>query len=493
MLKLASCDSQGSVYISNAAVYRLLDPGHKESVLATLNIVNDSGIKGIVRTEVCSDEEVDANIDSLGDAVVLKHERITYISYPNEWCASMLREAAVFHLYLSKQLFELGLFLKDAHPWNILFERGQPVFVDFTSIVSKEALLAEEYLESNHLHGCEDSTTRLAFVHREIFQRMYLPYFIAPLNAYAYGKRSRVLKAIEKTTLNASTSIISTRECLPDLRIGRSTIRSLFGLSKSILGTHKTLRGLIERKGLLDFFLQMKTHVSNLDVAVGSSAYSAYYEDRGEDQDNEYSDAWNAKQKAVYNAINVPEISTVLDVACNTGWFAMMSEKLGKHVVAFDIDEGCIENLYRKVKHQHLDILPLVMNFTELTKDRYSIHDGKKVLINARQRLCSDSVLALGVIHHLVLGLGLSFEEVLDQLILLCEKQLVIEFVDAEDEMIQNETSFFPAYHKNKDLLSGYDLSKLVAICEERGFDVRCESSYPATRTMLICNKKRPI
>jgi hypothetical protein len=482
-------------------VYRLVDSVHKDSVLSVLGILTVAGTKNVVKTEICSKEEAyeiaevmagDTAHNIRGD-LILKHKKIAFISYPHEWCASMLKDSAIFHLDLSAQLLDQGLFLKDAHPWNILFEKGQPIFVDFTSIVSKDALLAEEYLESNNSHKTEDSATRIAFVHKEIFERMYLPYFLAPLNAYAYGKRSWVLEAIEKTTLNASTSIISTRDCLPDLRIGRSTIRSLFGLSRSILSARKILGRLIERVDLSDFFLQMKALVSNLDVAVGSSDYSVYYEEKGEDQENEYSDAWNAKQKAVYNAINVPEISTVLDVACNTGWFAMMSEKLGKHVVAFDIDEGCIENLYSKVKHQHLDILPLVMNFTELTQDRYSIYDGGKVLISAQQRLCSDSVLALGIIHHLVLGLGLSFEEVLDQLMLLCEKQLVIEFVDAEDKMIQNEASFFPAFFKNKDLLSGYDLSNLVAICEERGFDVRCESSYPATRTMLICNKRRSI
>jgi hypothetical protein len=166
-----------------------------------------------------------------------------------------------------------------------------------------------------------------------------------------------------------------------------------------------------------------------------------------------------------------------------------MAEKLGKRVVAFDIDEACIETLYGQVKKDQLDILPLVINFTELTQDRYSIYDGRKVLFNATQRLRSDSVIVLGIIHHLTLGLGLSFEQVLDRLIPLCEKQLIIEFVDANDPMIQNEPSFFPAYYQNKALLQGYERSKLIALCEDRGFEVRCERSHPATRSILICRK----
>lgn len=489
MLKVASCDSQGAVYISNDAVYRLVDSNHKNSVSGVLKTINTSNIEGVVQTELCSDKEIINSIDSAGNGLILKHNKIRFISYPHEWCASMLKDAALFHLDLSQQIFEQGLFLKDAHPWNILFEKGRPVFIDFTSIVSSDSLLAEEYLESNKLHRSEGSETRLAWVLKEILERMYLPYFIYPLSAYAFGQREHVRKLIENTTLNSSTSIISLRECMPKLRFGRSTIKKLFGLVKHRLILNKLIKRLTIKKRISDFYQDMHRYVSNTKVAIGSSAYSSYYGQKGEDQDNVYSEQWNDKQKAVYNALNVDEVNSVLDVACNTGWFAIMAEKLGKHVVAFDIDEGCIENLYNQVKDEQLDILPLVMNFTELTQDRYSIYDGKKVLINASERLRSDSVIALGIIHHLILGLGLTFEEVLDRLIPLCEKQLVIEFIDASDSMIQNEPSFFLAYYQNKEILSGYELEKLIALCEERGFEVRCETSHPATRTILVCSK----
>jgi SAM-dependent methyltransferase len=236
----------------------------------------------------------------------------------------------------------------------------------------------------------------------------------------------------------------------------------------------------------------MHDYIRNFPVAIGGSAYSAYYQQKGEDQDWVYSDSWNTKQKSVHEALSSPEIHSVLDVACNTGWFACMAEKLGKSVVAFDIDEGCIETLYSRVRQSHLNVLPLVMNFTQLTQDRYSIHDGNKVLINARQRLRSDSVIALGIIHHLVLGLGLTFDLVLDSLTALCGKQLVIEFVDPDDAMIRDEPSFFPAYFKNRDLLSDYNMHTLIGLLEARGFDVRVGASYPETRKMLVCNRRLP-
>jgi SAM-dependent methyltransferase len=233
----------------------------------------------------------------------------------------------------------------------------------------------------------------------------------------------------------------------------------------------------------------MRQLVQSLRTTLGGSAYATYYQQKGEEQDLVYSNDWNAKQKSVHRALSQPNIRTVLDVACNTGWFALMAEKLGKEVVAFDIDEGCVEALYSQVSQSGLNILPLVMSFSALTPDRYSIHDGRKVLINATDRLRSDSVLALGIIHHLVLGLGLSFDEVLDTLISLCNKQLVIEFVEPHDPMIQGEPSFFPAFYKNNSLLLNYDRQSLISRIESRGFQVITHASHPSSRAILICDR----
>lgn len=489
MLKVASCDSQGAVYIADNAVYRLIDENHAQSVSDVLEKINETGIEGVIRTGICASEDVINAIGSVPDALVLEHEKIAYISYPHEWCGSMLKDAALFHLDLSQQLFNQNLFLKDAHPWNILFEKGRPVFVDFTSIVSRENLFSETYLDCNKLHEKSKLETHLAAVIKEIFERMYFPYFVAPISAYAFGQRSRVKKAIENTTLNASTSIISIRDCLPALRPRMTTIANISGLLKSRFDLKKILKRLVARENVENFYQEMRQCMTEVNVEIAGSSYSEYYKLKGEDSDFEYSEGWNAKQKSVYHALNIPEINTVLDVACNTGWFTIVAEKLNKRVVAFDIDEACIESLYKKVKKEKLNILPLVMNFTALTQDRYSICDGKKVLINAPQRLRSDSVIALGIIHHLILGLGLTFDDVLDQLIPLCEKQLVIEFVDASDAVIQDEPSFFPSYDKNRSLLTNYKLSVLIDLCKERGFDVQCEPSYPSTRTIVVCRK----
>lgn len=485
---MASCDSQCSVYICDNAVYRLVDDKHTEDVEEVLRILG-SGIEGVIETTVCAEDALPVELK--GQSVLtLQHRKVAHVSYPHEWCATMLQDAAVFHLALSERLLAKGLTLKDAHPWNILFDRGHPVFVDFTSLTTGQGLFAEEYLEANRQYRDGSVQKRMVALMREIFARMYQPYFLNPLTFYACGERERVRPLIENTTLNASTSTISLRDCLPKRHIRRSTIKKVMRFFKALKSEKKAFAKLDDDSNIGAFYTDMRRHVESLPVAIGASAYSTYYSDKGEDHDWSYSQNWNAKQKSVHDALNSPDISSVLDVACNTGWFSLIAEKLGKSVVAFDIDEACIEMLYTRVRDARLNVLPLVMNFTQLTRDRYSIHDGNKVLINAIERLSSDSVIALGIVHHLVLGLGLSFDEVLDALIALSKKQLVIEFVDASDAMIQEEPEFFPAYFKNRDLIKAYDMQALITKIESLRYAVDVRASYPETRKILVCNRR---
>ncbi len=401
----------------------------------------------------------------------------------------MLQDAAIFHLKLFEKLRHKGISLKDAHPWNILFDKGKPIFVDFTSLVTNKSLFAEDYLESNMKYNNEVVSKRLAMVVYEIFMRMYKPYFINPLLFYACGERNQVLHRIEETTLNSSTSTISVRECMPKLQIRCSLFKKVVEVYQGPVGESRAFAKLRSTFDLAHFYADMRKLVQSLEVASGGSAYASYYQDKGEDQDFVYSASWNAKQKSVHDALNSPNIHSVLDIACNTGWFSLMAERLGKSVVAFDVEEGCIEVLYKHVRALNLDILPLVMDFTLLTKDRYSIYDGNKVLINAAHRFCADSVLALGIIHHLVLGIGLNFDKILDSLCVLCKKQLIVEYVSLQDEMILKESSFFSEYHKNKSVIVGYDLDTLIDSIKNRGFDVKTYPSHPETRKILVCSR----
>ena len=65
---------------------------------------------------------------------ILEHRRIAFASYPQEWPAVLLHEAATLTLDFCEELLPEGLGLKDATPYNILFENSRPILVDCLSI-----------------------------------------------------------------------------------------------------------------------------------------------------------------------------------------------------------------------------------------------------------------------------------------------------------------------------------------------------------------------
>ena len=70
-----------------------------------------------------------------GHSLVLEHPILSLVSYPFEWTPSMFKDAALALLDLNLSLLPRKLCTQDAHLWNVLFNRTQPVFVDFTSII----------------------------------------------------------------------------------------------------------------------------------------------------------------------------------------------------------------------------------------------------------------------------------------------------------------------------------------------------------------------
>ncbi|HRE31026.1 MAG TPA: class I SAM-dependent methyltransferase, partial [Candidatus Berkiella sp.] len=436
------------IYMDENYIYRLLPkleadfflnvvsklaPKLQEDIISALPIQQDVGVK--------------KNIDQ----VILAHKKIQFISYPHEWCASMLKDAALFHLKLQMGLLNSDLYLKDAHPWNILFEKGKFKFVDLPSIITKNKLENIDYVPAP-----SGELNREHYYFNQIMKIMFVPYFFKPICGYAYGKRSWVQKRLEQTTLNASTDFMKLKDCFPQKKVnGQNILRVV----KLLQNTRKVESLLSSQSGGIEKNLaKLYKLIQHIDVSIGHSAYKNYYALKGEANPYEYNSAWNAKQKNVHRELQDGNILSVMDVACNTGWYSIMAEKLGKQVVALDHDEACIEELYNQVTMHSYNILPIWRSFLELTQNRYSISSGKKVLIDFAERMQCDAVIALGIVHHLVLGMGLTFETIFEKFQKCTKKKLVVEFVHLDDEMIVKHTEFFAAYHKDKSQFRNYDI-----------------------------------
>ena len=124
-------DSHGRLFRWNGELYRGIRGGQ-----ATFfsRLFRDGVIQRLIdRGLLIETEPTDLKLD--GYELIVRHKNVPFPSYSNEWCAGMLKDASVLMLDLQIELTQRNLSLKDAHPWNILFDGSKPVFVDLTSIV----------------------------------------------------------------------------------------------------------------------------------------------------------------------------------------------------------------------------------------------------------------------------------------------------------------------------------------------------------------------
>ena len=73
-----------------------------------------------------------------GFELVVSHRLLPFASYPFEWSTAMFKAACLTIINLAVGLARHDLMLKDAHPWNVLFDGCRPVWIDLTSIISAQ-------------------------------------------------------------------------------------------------------------------------------------------------------------------------------------------------------------------------------------------------------------------------------------------------------------------------------------------------------------------
>ncbi len=490
--RLVGFDDVGETFQSGGRVYRGIYPGHAGKVRATLQKCAAHNLLG---NEIVGTRELESDpFPGLEYEAVLEHDRVPFVTYAHEWPASMLHAAALFHVELFQQLGELGLALKDWHPYNILFDGTQPVFVDFTSIIPAAELASQGYLSGatapSGFGRLWDDTSIALY---QMYRLTYEPYFGLPLAMMADGRHAEARRRLADTALNASDSGMLRGEVFQGNLAGRAR----YELADRRLRLALCERGPVKRR----FFAALESQLRSMRVAVSGSAYSSYYEDKREAFSSEPSPEWTDKQRAVHAAVSQFKPATVLDIGSNTGWFSMLAAGLGSRVVGVDLDEACIDSLFDSASRRRLPVLPLVANLMSPLPDRFArVFPGEPSLSkiggtsplypSAEKRLSCEMVLALALVHHLALGQGLTFERIAAIFAGLSTRYLCVEFVHLDDRMIVDDPAFFPAMHSSPRNFDWYSLEGFKAALGEYFQEIQVTASYPSTRVMLLCTKK---
>jgi SAM-dependent methyltransferase len=486
--RLVGFDTSGEVFQDGDRILRGIYSGKANAVRDTLERCSNHDLfaMGIVATR----ELDESPVPELGYETVLEHERIPFVTYPHEWPAAMLQDAACFHTKLLRDLAPHGLTLKDWHPYNVLFKGTSPRFVDFTSIIAAGELSNEGYLAGRPRPTAigalwDDASAAMYAMYRTTFE----PYFAFPLEMMRQGRHARARSRLYDTALNSGNPSLKRREVFD-------------GDPKGALAyalRHRLLQVLLSQRGPAKTrFLEAVLHrLRTIRVAASGSAYSSYYVDKGEDFPTTPTEEWTSKQRGVRKALIRFRPQTVLDFGSNTGWFSMLAAKLGSTVVAVDVDEASVDSLYFAARTEKLDILPLVANLASPPPERFAgefdnepslshIGGDEPLYSGPEKRLRCDMGIALAVVHHLVLGQGLDFDRVASTFAGLARSFVCIEFVDMSDAMIRAEPAFFPALEASPHSFEWYGLDNFVAALRPHFPNLEIMQSHPETRSLII-------
>lgn len=437
-IEAGSCrDRSSSVLHHEAEIYRALRapavPGWqklRDSRLFARRTADGS----LVETREVPMQDLGAAVPP-GCEVLLHHRRIPFVSYPYEWCFSMLKDAARLTLDLLIEALDEKMTLRDATPYNVQWQGTQGVFIDTPSFGEGQPGVWMGYSQFCQL-------------------------FLYPLMLQAYRDvdfRPLLRGSLDGIPPDQCRAMMSSRDLVRPGVLMHVHLHASLQSRPATSGTD--LRQEIADAGFHEELLKanarkMRRLVERLQWRRGRTAWSDY--GTGESYDEQ-----EQEQKAAFvrKAVASRSRRLVWDLGCNIGVYSRIAAENSDYVVAADADGLAIERLYHSLSQEECrKILPLVVNVAD-PPPALGWRGTERKSLPERGR--PDLVLGLAVLHHICITANIRVPEFLGWVADL-GADLVIEFPTRQDAMVQSLL-----VHR-EDLYGDYDLAPFEAALKAR-------------------------
>jgi len=343
--------------------------------------------------------------------LVLRHERVPYVSYPYEWSFAMMRDAALLHLDLLLAALDEGLTTKDGSAYNLQWRGAAPQFIDIGSF--ERARAGAPW--AGYRQFCQ--TMLYPLMLQAHLGLAFQPWLRAQVDGIEPGQlrkifgggrrfKAGVLKHVHlHDAVQAKFSADTTQNVRADLRAA--------GFSREL--TKATVRSIRKLVGKLDW-QPPETH------------WAGYQETCT------YTDADRARKVEFVNQALAgwERPGLVMDLGANDGTYSRVAAEHAGYVVALEYDDAVVDRFYRQLRAEgEKRILPLVM---DLANPSPGIGWRGAERASLERRGPADGALALAVIHHLAIGRNVPLPDVVDWLAAM-GRRVVVEFVDPADPM----------------------------------------------------------
>lgn len=411
-------DPSGHIFYHQDTLYRSVSDSYRENY----DLLISSGLYQTLIDHglMVSHAEVQDKDLLKGHYKVIQPARIPVISYPYEWSFSQLKDAALLTLEIQQIALKHGLSLKDATAYNIQFLHNRPILIDTLSF---EAYQPKPWVAYKQF--CQHFLAPLALMAHVDLRLQDL--LIANLDGIPLDLASRLLPA--KTRLQSGL--------LFHIHLhGKNQVGHANDASRNLeRAKSSATTGQVQINQLLGILNSLEGAVRRLHLKSQATEWASYYIDN-----NNYVDqALQHKQELVGQYLRQLKAKSAVDIGANTGLFSMVAADQGLPTIALDIDPNATEGLYSYLQTQPV-VSPRVQNLLPLLNDITNPSPGIGWANQERSpildRIQSDAVLALAVIHHLSISSNIPLDMVAQVFHGIAKKGLIIEFVPKGDSQV---------------------------------------------------------
>lgn len=414
-------DPAGHVYYLGGDVLRTLSPdaAQEYDAIAATGLHRSLQDRGLL---IASDEIAGPPID--GVHRVLKHPKLSFISYPYEWPFPLLKSAALAHLTIQLEALDRNVVLSDATAYNLQFSGTSPIFIDVLSF--------RRYSAGEHWDG-----------HRQFCEQFLNPLLLraklgVPHNAWFRGSLEGIASrdlALLLPWRSRLSPTIQTNVILPAKAEAKALLRDVdaAGIRKREL----------PKNSYKNILLQLQHFVEGLNPRdTGATVWGDY------EEEHTYHSAEEQRKRAFIAEFSAKVRPSMLwDLGCNTGAYSEVALMNGaKAALGFDFDQRALERAYIRATAKRLNFTPLFQDGANQTPDQGWAGAERKGL---RTRAPADAVLALAFEHHLAIGKNIPLPSVVEWIVSLAPAG-VVEFVQKSDPTIQKmlalREDIFPSY-----------------------------------------------
>jgi SAM-dependent methyltransferase len=447
-------DPRSRVFVADGQILRALDEegaADWRSFTATSAAAELLGSGKLIGTEALETDDVPDQLRR-SSPLVLRHERIPFVSYPYEWPFGMLQAAALLQLELLRRVLADDFVLKDSSPYNVQWRGTRPVFIDVGSLEP----LAPGEPWVGYRQFC------MLYLYPLLLQAFrdvpFQPWLRGSVDGITPGECRHLLSFRDRFRKGVFTHVVMHARL--DKRYADTT-----------RDVRRELKGAGFKKELIVANVtRLERMIRRLEWSPSSSPWSDY------GATDSYSEEDAARKlDFVRSAAGARRWPRVWDLGCNDGRFSRAVSAHADYVVAVDGDAAVVERLYEELRSDENEtILPLTMNIVDPSPGLGWRGLERRTLAD---RGTPDLTLCLALVHHVAITGNVPIPEFLDWLRSL-ETSLVIEFPTPEDPMVKrllaakrdrthadyNRTEFERALHARFDVDESLELASATRV-----------------------------